>query len=361
MQSLSHRFFLPIAAVCDSRDNNFNLIRILSAWGVLAIHSFALAADKPEISDPLKAFFGVGFGTFFVTIFFAISGFLICRSLDRSQSLTRYATARTKRLLPGLICVLLLTTFILGPLLTTLDPRAYFGHLQTWRYLLNINLLDIHTQFQLPGVFANNPYPNTVNGSIWTLPFETWMYVMTAVFFCGQWLLLHYFPALKRSLGPLTTVIISIAICVAGAHFLAHNRTQHYDILMFISTFFIGANLYKYRAYIPLSWLSMIMLLGATPLLNDTVIAPIYVGLTIAYSTLMLAYKPNGWIRGYNRIGDYSYGLYIYAFPVQQTLVHIMPTIDVATMIGLTTILTLPLAMLSWHIIEKPILNWQRR
>lgn len=352
---------LTVNSVCHNKDNNFNLIRILCAWGVLAVHSFALAANKPEITDPLMAFFGVGFGTFFVTIFFAISGFLICRSLDRSQDLKQYAVARIKRLFPGLICALILTTFILGPLLTTLSPKAYFQHPETWTYLLNINLLNIHTAFNLPGVFSNTPYPNTVNGSIWTLPFETWMYVMTAAFFCCQWMFIARLPASQKWLGPVTTVLVSLLFCVAGTYFTDQKQQQHYDILMFICTFFIAASVYKYRQYVPLSWPLMAVLLAFTPWLSNTILAPIYVGLSITYSTLILAYRLSGWVRRYNMVGDYSYGLYIYAFPVQQTLAHLLPEINVAKMIVLTTLLTLPLAILSWHFIEKPFIIYRRQ
>ena len=346
--------------VCQNKDNNFNLIRILCAWGVLAVHSFALAANKPEITDPLMAFFGIGLGTFFVTIFFAISGFLICRSLDRSQDIRLYAIARIKRLLPGLICALALTTFLLGPLLTSLSTKAYFQHPETWTYLLNINLLNIHTEFNLPGVFSDTPYPNTVNGSIWTLPFETWMYVMTAVFFCCQWMLITRLPASQKWLGPVTTTLISLLFCVAGAYFTDQKQQQHYDILMFICTFFIAASMYKYRQYVPLSWPLMVTLLAFTPWLANTIIAPAYVSFSIVYSTLVLAYRFNGWIRLYNKVGDYSYGLYIYAFPVQQTLAHLIDDINVVSMIGLTTLLTLPLAILSWHFIEKPFMAYRR-
>lgn len=68
---------------------------------------------------------------------------------------------------------------------------------------------------------------------------------------------------------------------------------------------------------------------------------------------LLLAYVPQGNIRRFNQSGDYSYGIYIYAFPVQQLIVTAIPGVSVPVMIGLSFVITLLLAMLSWHLIEK--------
>lgn len=340
----------------ESSDNNFHLIRILCAWGVLVAHSYVLSGSSMPIIDPAQAVFGISLGTFCVMVFFAISGFLIQRSLLRSSSLISYSKARALRLLPALLVVLVLTVFVLGPLATQLPLNEYFAHASTWHYLLNLNLLDVSTQFPLADVFASNPFPNSVNGSIWTLPFETWMYVMTVVFWLLKKQALRIAPKAKPILGIAILILVSMAICVIGAHFLSKQQQLRFDILLFISTFFIGANLYNYRAKIQLSWLLMLLLLIATPWLKDSVIAPVYLPFTIAYSTLVLAYRPAGKIRHYNRLGDYSYGLYIYAFPVQQSLAYWVG-VDFICMVFWSSVLTLPLAMLSWHFIEAPALK----
>jgi peptidoglycan/LPS O-acetylase OafA/YrhL len=73
--------------------------------------------------------------------------------------------------------------------------------------------------------------------------------------------------------------------------------------------------------------------------------------------TLHLAYLFGGWIRNFNRLGDYSYGVYIYAFPVQQCLAALIPGISVARMNIYASLITLTLAVMSWHFIEKPALD----
>jgi len=77
---------------------------------------------------------------------------------------------------------------------------------------------------------------------------------------------------------------------------------------------------------------------------------------TIAYIVLWLAYVPGGWLRAYNRVGDYSYGVYIYAFPVQQALIASFPDMGAMGVFLSATAITLPLAIASWHYIEKPAL-----
>jgi len=83
---------------------------------------------------------------------------------------------------------------------------------------------------------------------------------------------------------------------------------------------------------------------------------PVYT-ILLGYLVLYLAYVPNGFIRRFNKLGDYSYGVYIYAFPVQQSIAALVPTIDVARLFIYAFVVTLSLAILSWHFIEKPALQ----
>ncbi|WP_067100131.1 acyltransferase family protein [Marinomonas atlantica] len=348
-----------LSVAADNTDNNLHLIRILCAWGVLFAHSYVLTGMAHDITDPFERFLNIGMGTFFVVVFFAISGFLIQRSLLRSSSLSSYFQARALRLLPALFITLLLTVFALGPLTSTLSVSDYFTQPLTWQYFYNLNLLDIHTQFILPAVFTQNIYPNTVNGSIWTLPFETWMYVMTVVFYCLQQIILSKWTHFKPVLSGLSLVCVSLFILVAGYYFQTESKQQHYDILLFVSTFFIGANAYNFRTKIQLNWWTMCLLLAGIPWLKDSILAALYLPITICYTVLVLAYLPQGWIRKYNALGDYSYGLYIYAFPVQQSLAHWF-AMDFLTMVIATTAITLPLAILSWHFIEAPALKLKK-
>lgn len=333
---------------------------MLCAWGVLFAHSYILSGSTQAVIDPFHYFFNIQMGTFCVIIFFAISGFLIQRSILRSSSLLSYAKARALRLIPALFMALLLTVFLLGPALSHLSILEYFSNQDAWLYLLNLNLLDPTTRFNLPGVFQTHNAINSVNGSIWTLPFETWMYVMTAVYFLLKAAASKCFSNYQNLISRLSILITSAVILGFAQHYMVSKQIVNLDILFFISTFFVGANFYNLRRYIPLSWLLLGLALAATPLVKDSVIYVLYLPMVVTYSVMVLAYRLNGYVRSYNQIGDYSYGLYIYAFPIQQSLVHCFQ-LDFMPLVIASTLLTLPIAMLSWRFIESPALRYKQR
>lgn len=114
-----------------------------------------------------------------VVIFFSISGYLITASWSRTKNPISYLAARSLRIFPALV-VVLVCMLVVGPLVTTLTTSAYFDHPATWSYLSHIIL---RPQYELPGVWATQPYPNAVNGSLWTLPAEFFCYLLVPLVF----------------------------------------------------------------------------------------------------------------------------------------------------------------------------------
>src|SRR5271170_293081 len=113
-----------------------------------------------------------------VFVFFAISGFLVTQSFEQTGDPLRFMTKRALRIFPGLFVAALLSAFVLAPLVTTLEPGAYFSQPAPYRYVAGSTLFD-QTVHELPGVmFVNNPVGLEINGSLWTLRFEFMMYVM---------------------------------------------------------------------------------------------------------------------------------------------------------------------------------------
>ena len=80
----------------------------------------------------------------------------------------------------------------------------------------------------------------------------------------------------------------------------------------------------------------------------------------IPYIVFYLAYIPKGRIRKFNTIGDYSYGIYIYAFPVQQSIIALFPYVKVYQMVILSLIVTLFLAYLSWQLVEEKAVDLKK-
>ncbi len=166
---------MRIAEFVSSRQNNFNALRLIAAVMVLVSHCFALTGR----TEPFASLSGQTLGELGVSIFFAISGFLIAKSWDTDPAPWRYALKRALRLLPALIVAVLVTALIVGPVVTTLSPSSYFANLGVYRYMAENSVLDT-INGRLPGVFVHNVYPDAVSGSLWTLPVEATAYVGAA-------------------------------------------------------------------------------------------------------------------------------------------------------------------------------------
>lgn len=115
-----------------------------------------------------------------VGVFFLFGGFFVAKSCESHPDATRFFSLRCKCVFPQLTFVILLSAFVIGRLMSTHPPVAYFTDSQTYRYLLNIALVPVHA---LPGVFELTPYGADVNGVLWTLPVEFARYVVCYVGF----------------------------------------------------------------------------------------------------------------------------------------------------------------------------------
>ncbi|MES2349843.1 MAG: acyltransferase family protein [Pseudomonadota bacterium] len=159
----------------QGKNNNFNLIRIISALAVLVTHSFALATGSP-LSEPFRSTLGMTMGSIAVDIFFITSGFLVTGSLLSKKSVTDFILSRCLRIYPALLITILITVFGLGIYFTTLPIGAYLHDTRTYVYLIKSSTLIKGVAFNLPGVFEANPFKESVNGSLWTMPYEIRMY-----------------------------------------------------------------------------------------------------------------------------------------------------------------------------------------
>jgi len=170
--------------VRGSRTNHFDVIRLIASILVVFSHSFNLSHGKVlgKQYEPLMQLSRgkITLGGIAVLVFFVISGFLITASFDKDKNLLSFFRKRCLRIYPGLIVVVILTAFVLGPLMTELPLWDYFKNPETYSYLLN-NIGFIRYQDFLPGVFQYNIVPNYINGSLWTLKYELLCYISTAL------------------------------------------------------------------------------------------------------------------------------------------------------------------------------------
>ncbi len=329
--------------VAQNRDNNFNLIRALAAVAVLVSHAHPIALG-PGAAEPLKALTGYSLGNISVQAFFVISGFLIAQSYERSRTRTRFVVARFLRLWPGLIVSILLVALVLGPVVTTLPAAAYFGDSGTWAFVArNITLLSV--QFHLPGVYEELPY-TAVEGSIWTLLYEALCYV--GLFGLGVFGLLGRPLAMGAVFAGFLVLYLGVRIADLDLH------TKIDNLITLALPFGVGTAFYIWRDRLVLSvWgiagLSILAWTAKGSLLYGPAFA-----LALGYAVFWAAYVPGGVLRAYNRLGDYSYGIYIYAFPLQGFAVWLWGPMSPWENIALSLPLVLIPSVLSWHLIEKP-------
>ena len=295
---------VSFATRLESGGNNIDLLRLSGAVVVLFVHSFVLTGVPGD--EPTAILFGHGtdLGTLVVGMFFVFSGFLVTRSALRLR-FPDYARARVLRLYPALVMLLLLQTFALGAAMTTLPPRAYIADFETWRALLSGLLLS--PPLGLPGLFPDTPVPFAVNGSLWTLRFEAAFWAMLAVL------------APLGLLGRRGTLLL-FALATAGVLPAAGQGLKAMTIASYLADFLAGAALYAWRDAIPhrpaLATLAAFLLFVGC----WTPAAPLAICLTLPYCVMYL-----GLTRPVLRLpDDISYGAYLYAFPIQQTLVALL-------------------------------------
>ncbi|MBH1963839.1 MAG: acyltransferase [Comamonadaceae bacterium] len=327
------------------KDNNFDFLRIVAALGVLVSHQFALTG-RPEL-----VMLGVGLGGTCVLIFFAISGYLIAGSWSHDPNAWRFAARRLLRVWPGLVVVCLLVALVLGPLVSELGVAAYFASPKTWDYLTQLNLWTFKAQ--LPGVFSGNPIPESANGSLWTIPIEIKCYLA---------LLVVGVLGLMRRTFILPVAFLAFAFWFFFLFKTGYDQPIRMHVQMAV-VFFCGAALYQlrslwlpHRAKIWLAALAIILPLwmGGFPEIAYTLGLPVVV---VLFGTGSLPI-----LRRAGRYGDVSYGLYIYAYPVQQTVIWLSDNrLPFALGLVMTTFVTLVLAWLSWKWAEQPALRLKNR
>jgi peptidoglycan/LPS O-acetylase OafA/YrhL len=328
------------------RDNNFNLIRLLAAIAVLVSHAWPIALG-PESDEPLEVMTGYTLGTLAVWIFFAISGYFIAASFVRSRSTFDFLAARALRLFPGLLVSVLVVTLVMGPLVSDLGLRVYVLHHDTWAAIVR-NVTLVRPKYTLPGVFEGNPYP-AVQGSIWTLIHEVLCYGL--VFLAGIAGLLHR----RRAMTVAIVVWLALWLLPAIVDLQMPMPVMQTRELSF--PFVLGMTFWVWRDRLPLSILGVLATMALATALKGT---SLYFGalcLSLTYTTFWVAYVPKGLIRSFNRLGDYSYGMYIYAFPIQGLAVWMFGPLSALENIALSLPLTLLCSVLSWHLVERPALR----
>ena len=328
-----------------ARYPNFDCLRLAAAISVLFSHAF-LIAEGSQQHEPLVMLSGNQgiLGLLGVFVFFTMSGFLVTQSFENAPSLRRFLAARLLRIYPGLVVCLLICVLVIGARVTSLPFLDYLQHPDTLRFLRD-NLLMRGFDESLPGVnFIDNAVGTVVGGSFWSLRFEIYCYLMVAAL----------------GLAGLLNMRSAVILLVLG---LAASR---FDLLggfgWLLPYFAIGMVMYYVsRRWAPSALLAVAAALGigATVIFGEMLFAFSLLG---GYLAIFLATSPRIRLPAAARFGDLSYGVYIYGWPVEASVAHAFGGAVAWWQVFLIgAAISLALAFLSWHAIEKRALRLKSR
>ena len=346
-------------------ENCFDVLRFGAALMVLISHSFALVGMR----EPMV--FHYTLGGLGVNIFFVTSGYLIFQSWQRDPSPARYLIRRSLRIFPALGVVLLFTAFFVGPLMSNRTAGSYFSDPETYRYLGNFYFGGGRG---LPGVFESNPYPKTVNGGLWTLKYEFFMYVCwLALGIFGQWkkVLLPIGLSLAIIISAVTAFWVSlpqdqVSAALPGLAALTKIRAElSSTVLRFPELacyFLLGTAFAFWRRSVTFSWAIFAGLVFTWYVISGWSAALFLILALVAYGSLTFGNARFSLLTRFGKRGDFSYGIYIYGFVVQQSVSQLLgPSPPWALSLFLSFTSALCLAFLSWNLIEAPALKAKDR
>lgn len=336
-----------------AHSDNFVFLRTCAALLVLVSHQHALTGRAEPSFIGIQSWGGLG-----VMMFFSISGFLVTQSWQADPHPGRFAARRLLRIWPGFAVVVLLAALVLGPWLSPLPWTTYLQHPLLLDYMNNLvfRLRDV-----LPLHFDGSALPQAVNGSLWTIPLELKCYAALVLAAFGGWL------GARRCLA---LVVAGLAWAYAGwdlrgQHVLAGLglRVEQSYLIEFGLCFFTGSVLWLYWPQLRERRAALLLLALAVGACAYLLGRPVLAGLVgVPIATIVFGSLSWPGLRRFDAFGDLSYGIYLYAFPIQQTVgalltghLHWWPRLL------LVLVCTLACAWLSWRCIERPALRWKPR
>jgi peptidoglycan/LPS O-acetylase OafA/YrhL len=330
--------------------NNFDFLRFALASLVVFSHSFALLSGT-DATEPLMRLTGgqLCSGELAVDWFFVISGFLITHSWLRGRGTWDFFCKRACRIYPAFVVAMVVCAFIVAPLATD-NPTDALNRTQFLELVKGSLTLRGYGYDQ---AFPRNPL-GAINGSMWSISYEAWCYVGVVA--------LGLLCLLRRRRFMLVMFVVAIAVSVI---FLVYRLRPGGKILgvifgspriwaRLLPYYMAGIVFYLFKDRIPHS--TRLATLAAITLVTSALIP---YGLAVALPTVgtyvlfWLAYHPRIRLEHWAVCGDFSYGIYLYAFPIQQLLIHWMPALQPLELFALAMPLSAASGLMSWHTVEK--------
>jgi peptidoglycan/LPS O-acetylase OafA/YrhL len=342
-----------VSEILQKRQNNLGLFRLIAALLVIWGHAYPLTGDESG-TDFVFAITGFEYsGGLAVKFFFFISGLLIGNSLLAGTPPREYLRARFFRIWPALTAFVVVFTFVVGPLISSVGFISYLTSGDTWGFVFSNSVTSptlgsIRSSFtiwELPGVFQTN-FLTEVNGSLWTIPYEVLCYATAFI----VW---YLSPRLRE------VFIIAMLGVLLVQYFVPTIAIVDISRILLLLLFYSGFALSLAQARIRIGPVILLTLGIITIALWGTSLAQLSFYALIFL--LVLQVSAQGIVRALHLPGDYSYGVYIWGWPLQQLLV-LSGQIN-STLVNqiLTMSLALAIGALSWHFIEKPAIDFAKK
>ncbi|RBL68119.1 acyltransferase [Pseudomonas sp. MWU13-2625] len=334
-----------LADVFVGKNNNLTFIRLVAALSVIYGHTSAIVAGAP--ADWVAVTTGYAFiGGVAVDLFFLISGFLVTASI-MNGGVKNYVIARALRIYPALWVNLILVTFVLGSIVTTLSVSDYLTRGETWSYFKGL-AFTFRGGFFLPGVFTTN-HDQAVNGSIWSVLYEVWLYVVVLFF---------YILGLMRSRAVFNTLFFVLIVVLWNDKSYVPAAVSSATAMHVCLLFYIGSFLYINRDSVPISPYFLLIALFLAGITLGTDKFPYgYILLLVTFFCTVSFLKQFAWM---DKWGDYSYGVYLYGWPAQQLVAWAFPDFSGTQNCLAASAIALVCGIASWHLIEKKAMRLKK-
>lgn len=332
--------------------NNFDLLRLFASFLVVYGHAY------PLTGNPSPSFMGNSVQAIGIKIFFVISGYLVMSSWQRDPSVYRFLIRRGLRIVPALVVLIVLSIVLIGPVFSQLGIHEYFSNGRAWSYLSNIAL---YIQYDLPGVFLNNPYPVAVNGSLWSLPIEVVMYLIGPL----AWSLGFLF--FRRGVFGIT--LAALGLMIFSHYFLRIQAVPPATVIygssvasfLDVSPYFLFGGVISLARFEKVLNIQLALFvwcaISLIKLPADMSEIALWFVLTYVVLSFGLAQSRAGdWLTSK---GDISYGVYLYGFPVQQGVSMLLPIAFLGPWVNFLIALpiVIVLSVFSWKLVERPVLK----
>lgn len=336
-------------------ENNFGFLRLLFAYLVIFSHSTELVYINPS-KDLLHALTGVTFGWLAVDGFFLISGYLIYQSYENSKKISSYVLKRVLRIYPGFIVASVLSIIFVVSVTSNWQAFIQFN-LHAWLRLV-IKTFSLSTPY-VSGLIMNASVQH-INDSMWTIRYEFMCYLMVPF--------IALIAPTKKSVSIIALVFISALIYITANEIkLFVRNSAFFDLFQFFrlsSAFLIGTCFYKYRDAI--TWNKKYNLFCCFALIILWIVKLTFfeIGLIVFGSYLLFNFSFNFKNRMIERVGsktDISYGVYLYAWPIQITIIQYYTSINPWLLSAMTIILSTICGYISWICVEKPFINMKKK